>query len=71
MRMAAIDPGKSIAYNHKQNQFPQLDGVLPLRWILAGPSSARKGVTMQNTILKHVRGAWERIYVFSPTAVLD
>ena len=68
---AAIDPGKSIAYKHKQNPFPQLDGVLPLRWILAGPSGAGKGVTMQNMILKHFRGCWKRIYVFSPTAVLD
>ena len=26
---------------------------------------------MQNMILKHFRGCWERIYVFSPTAILD
>jgi hypothetical protein len=26
---------------------------------------------MQNLILKHFRGCWERIYVFSPTAILD
>ena len=26
---------------------------------------------MQNMILKHFRGCWERVYVFSPTAVLD
>jgi hypothetical protein len=68
---AAIDPGKSIAYRHKQSKFTQLDGVLPLRWIAAGPSGAGKGVTMQNLILKHFRGCWERIYVFSPTAILD
>ena len=71
MHTAAIDPGKSIAYRHKQSKMPQLDGVLPLRWIAAGPSGAGKGVTMQNLILKHFRGCWERIYVFSPTAVLD
>ena len=70
MHKAAIDPGKSIAYQHKQSQFPQLDGVLPLRLILAGPSGARKGVTMQNMILKHFRFAWERCYIFRPTAVL-
>jgi hypothetical protein len=45
--------------------------VLPLRWIVAGPSGAGKGVTMQNLILKHFRGCWERIVVLSPTAVLD
>ena len=73
---AAIDPGRSIAYRHRQSKFPQLDGVLPLRWVIAGPSGAGKGVTMQNMILKHFRTAqgdscWERIYVFSPTAELD
>ena len=45
MHKAAIGPGKSIAYKHKQSQFPQLGGVLPLRWIVAGPSGAGKGVT--------------------------
>jgi len=71
MHKAAIDPGKSIAYTHKQSPFPQLEGTLPLRWVAAGPSGAGKGVTMQNLILKHFRGCWERIVVFSPTAVLD
>ena len=71
MYKAAIKPSKSIAYKHKKSPFPQLDGVLPLRWSLASPSGAGKGVAMQNMILKHFRGCWERIYVFSPTAVLD
>ena len=71
MNKAAIDPGQSIAYRHKQSKFPQLDGVLTMRWVAAGPSGAGKGVTMQNMIKKHFRGCWERIYVFSPTAVLD
>jgi hypothetical protein len=71
MADAKIDPGKSIAYSHKQSKMPQLDGTLPLRWVLAGPSGSGKGVAMQNLILKHFRGCWERIYVFSPTAVLD
>ena len=71
MADAKIDPGKSIAYRHKQSKLPQLDGVLPLRWVLAGPSGARKGVTLQNIILKHFRGCWERIIVLSPTAELD
>jgi len=71
MHKAAIDPGKSIAYKHKQSPFPQLDGVLPLRWICCGPSGAGKGVCIQSMILQHFRGCWEQIYVFSPTAVLD
>ena len=69
MHVAAIVTEKSIAYKHKQTPFLQLDSVLPLRRILAGPSGARKGVAMQTMLPKHFRGCWERIYVFSPTAV--
>ena len=68
---AAIDPGQSIAYRHKQSKFPQLKDMLPCRILAASPSGGGKGVTIQNMILKHFRGCWERIYVFSPTAVLD
>ena len=71
MHSAAIDPGKSIAYKHKQSPFPQLKDMLPCRLLAAAPSGGGKGVTMQNIILKHFRGCWERIYVFSPTAILD
>ncbi len=42
-----------------------------MRYIAAGPSGAGKGYVFANIILKHFRGCWARIYIFSPTAVLD
>ena len=70
-----IDPGKSIAYTQKQPDVEILDGVLPCRYILAGPSGAGKGVVLQNLCTRLFttggRSCFERIYVFSPTAILD
>jgi len=71
MNKAAIEPVKSATFSHKQSKFPQLDGVLPMRYIAAGPSGSGKGQVFANIILKHFRGCWERVYIFSPTAVLD
>ena len=44
----AIDPGKSIAYKHKQSDVEILKDVLPARWLVVGPSGAGKGVVLQN-----------------------
>ena len=71
MHKAAIDPVKSATFTHKQSEFPQLQGVLPMRWCAAGPSGSGKGYVFANMILKHFRGCWARVYIFSPTAVLD
>ena len=71
----AIDPGKSIAYQHAQSSVPALNDVLAARWIVAGPSGAGKGVVLQNLctrLLTHNgRSCFERTVVFSPTAILD
>ena len=70
-----VDPGKSIAYQHKQSDVEVLKDVLPLRWIVAGPSGAGKGVVLQNLctrlLTRNGRSYLERIVVFSPAAVLD
>ena len=62
-------------YTQKQSDVPVLNGVLPLRWIVAGPSGAGKGVVLSNICTRllthHGKSCFERIYVFSPTAVLD
>ncbi len=71
MHKAAIEPVKSATFTHKQSKFPQLDGVLPMRWIAAGPSGSGKGYVFANIVLKHFRHCWARVYIFSPTAVLD
>ena len=66
MHSAAIEPVKSATFTHKQSKFPQLQGVLPMRWIAAGPSDVFASI-----ILKHFRECWARIYICSPSAVLD
>ena len=71
MHKAAIEPVKSATFMQKQSKFPQLDGVLPMRYIAAGPSGSGKGWVFANMILKHFRGCWVRMYIFSPSAVLD
>ena len=67
---AAISPAQAIHWDAKGSRFKHMQKP-PLRWLIAGPSGAGKGVTMQNLLLNHYRGAFERIYVFSPTAELD
>ena len=70
-----IDPGKSIAYQHKQSDVEILKDVLPARWLVVGPSGAGKGVVLQNLCTRlfthNGRSCFERIVVFSPTAILD
>ena len=67
----AIDPSKLIAYTHKQSHLPQLDSMLPARLVLSGKSQSGKGGLLQQLILNHVRGCFERCYVFSPTCWAD
>ena len=68
---AAIDPSKLIAYTHKQSHLLQLDSMLPARLVLSGKSQSGKGGLLQQLILHHFRGCFERIYVFSPTCWTD
>ncbi len=68
MHSAAIEPVKSANFTHKQSKFPLLNGVLAVCWVAAGASGPEK-VTL--SILKHFRGCWARVYICSPTAVLD
>ena len=52
MHKAGIEPVKSVTFTHKQSKFPQLQGVLPMRWISAGASGSAKGWIFVNIILK-------------------
>jgi len=67
---AAIDASQSIDWDAPRGRFEHLP-TLPLRWICVGPSGSGKGVALQNICINHYRGAFERIYVFSPTAESD
>jgi hypothetical protein len=43
----------------------------PLRGIILGPSGVGKTVVLVDMILRLYRGAWERIYIFSPSVHID
>ena len=44
---------------------------LPCRGIVLGPSGSGKTVVLVDLILRHFRGLFERIYIFSPSVNLD
>ena len=44
---------------------------LPCRGIVLGPSGSGKTVVLVDLVLRHYRGLFERIYVFSPSVHLD
>ena len=67
---AHIDASQSIDWDAPRGRFEHLP-TPPLRWICVGPSGSGKGVALQNICINHYRGAFERIYVFSPTALTD
>ena len=71
MKMAAIDASKSIAYTHKQSKIPHLNSMMGMRACITGKSMSGKGVVAQSMILNQFRGVWERIYVMSPTCLID
>ena len=68
--MATIKPHAVETWTHKQSQFPHVP-ELPLRMVCLGPSGSGKTVFMASLILDVYPNAWERIYVFSPTVLLD
>ena len=57
-------------YEVRQSKYKQC-GKLPTRSVLLGPSHSGKTVLLQNLILKVYRGCFERIYVFSPSIMVD
>ena len=65
-----IKPIKVKEFEFKQSKYKQC-GTLPVRSIILGPSSAGKGVLLQNMILDIYRGCFERIYIFSPSINVD
>ena len=65
-----IKPIKVKEYSFKQSKYKQC-GSLPVRSIILGPSSAGKGVLLQNMILDIYKDCFERIYIFSPSINVD
>ena len=66
----SIEPIEVKHYNYKQSKFEVAD-KLPFRSIICASSQGGKGILLQNLILKIYKGAFERIYIFSPTASVD
>jgi len=67
---AAIDASQSIDWDAPRGRFEHLP-TPSIRWLVVSPSGGGKGVVLQNICINHYRGAFERIYVFSPTAITD
>ena len=60
----------SPQYTSKQPRSEILPS-LPCRGIVLGPSGSGKTVVLVDLILRHYRGLFERIYIFSPSVNLD
>lgn len=70
MSAPELKPTALKTYTYKQSRFPQAP-ELPTRSIVLGPSGCGKTVLLQQFVLDVYRGAFERVYVFSPTVLLD
>ena len=70
MVTAEIKPHATTKYTYKQSRFANVP-ELPLRAVLVAPSGGGKTTLLVSLILDVYRGCWRRIYVFSPTALLD
>jgi hypothetical protein len=69
-KTAEIIPIKTNDYNVKQAHYSHM-GSLPVRAALVGPSSTGKTTVICNLLLNHYKGAFEKIYIFSPTIKVD
>ena len=65
-----IEPIQVKQYEVKQSKYKQC-GTLPVRNVILGPSGSGKTVLLQNLILNVYRGCFERIYIFSPSIIVD
>jgi hypothetical protein len=66
-----VRPTKTVEYEHKQSDFGDHLPKLPMRALCIGPSGGGKTVLLQWLILHAYKGCWARIYIFSPSAILD
>ena len=49
-------------------------GALPdlnLRWAFVGTSGSGKGVAMLDLLLRHYRGVFDRVYLYSKSSTID
>jgi hypothetical protein len=67
---SAIQLHQAPSFGATKGKFAHLPNP-PLRFGFVGVSQSGKGVAMLDLLLRHYRGCFERIYLFSPTAFLD
>ena len=65
-----IEPIQVKQYEVKQSKYKQC-GTLPIRSVILGPSGSGKTVLLQNLILNVYKGCFERVYIFSPSIMVD
>ncbi len=65
-----IKPHKEIKYSSKQSKYGDLVPSLPAR-MFCGKSGGDKTILLQSFILDIYRGAFERVYMFSPSVFVD
>ena len=65
-----IKPYNHDKYTSKQSQYDVVS-ELPTRSMLLGPTKSGKSIVLQNLILVIYRGAFEKIYIFSPSIHID
>jgi len=68
--MAQIQPHASKQYTFRQSRFQHVP-QLPMRAIVVAPSGGGKTTLLVSLILDIYRGCFRRVFVFSPTALLD
>ena len=65
-----IQPYNHDKYTSKQSHY-EMVSELPTRSMLLGPTKSGKSIVSQNLILDIYRGAFEKIYIFSPAIHID
>ena len=73
-RTAAFHPGiQTHEHPTFQNRSANVGNLpdLPLRFAFVGTSGSGKGVAVLDLLLRHYRGAFDRIYLYSRSASLD
>ena len=68
--MATVKPHATTTYSYAQSRHKHVP-ELPLRALCVAPSGGGKTTLLVSLILDIYRHCWNRLYIFSPTALLD
>ena len=66
-----VKPPTGKQYRVKQSRYKVLDGINPCRCLVIGGSGAGKDVMLTSWFTDIMRGAYEKIYWFSPSCDID